>query len=191
MPHSTVMYLHVFNYLGLHVSTCHWQQPQSLAANLIVLKWSFEATPYLKAIWIAVIFLTILHFSTIRWGFLSLLPVSFYHCFYLYKYAFQDPPSFKVPLVDIVVEEGVDKVATLQAEFSVKNPRIVKWQRVCLLNVAWYFICEAYSCGVSIYGTLWGSIEFFLLWCVLLLLWCLLALRLHGCSLGAEFSTKI
>ena len=31
---------------------------------------------------------------------------------------------------DITVEEGVDKEVKLEAEFSVKNPRTVKWQKV-------------------------------------------------------------
>ena len=50
---------------------------------------------------------------------------------HMYTYiTFQAPPSFKVPLKDISVEEGVEKEILLTAEFSVKNPRTVKWQKV-------------------------------------------------------------
>ncbi|KAF6018856.1 unc-22 [Bugula neritina] len=41
----------------------------------------------------------------------------------------KEPPSFKIPLVDVTVEEGVDKEVTFMAEFTVKNPKLVKWQR--------------------------------------------------------------
>ena len=44
----------------------------------------------------------------------------------------QVAPHFVKPLIDVAVEEGVVKEVTLEAEFSVKNPRTIKWLRVCL-----------------------------------------------------------
>lgn len=37
-----------------------------------------------------------------------------------------------MPLVDIEAEEGVVDSVTFEAEFSVKNPKTVKWLRVSL-----------------------------------------------------------